>query len=58
MPEVGSMDASYVLAQMKNETDFLHAWAREDRFVAGASFRLFKWTPYFDFHRESSLAPQ
>ncbi|CAI9769655.1 unnamed protein product [Fraxinus pennsylvanica] len=58
VPVVSYMDASHVLVKMNNEGDFLHAWAREGRFVAGASFRLFKWTPDFDLHRESSLAPQ
>lgn len=43
---------------MQNEEDFQHAWTRKGRLVVGASFRLFKWTLDFDFHRESLLAPE
>lgn len=32
-----------VLLHLANEMDYLHAWAREGRMVAGCQFQLFNW---------------
>ncbi|XP_022889695.1 uncharacterized protein LOC111405160 [Olea europaea var. sylvestris] len=55
---IGFMDDVHVLIQLKNETDFIHVWAREGRSLLGMKFRIFKRTPNFDLKREPSIATQ
>lgn len=58
VPMVIFMDEFHVLLHLANEKDYLHAWAREGRFVAGCQFRLFNWSVDFDVNKEPSIAPQ
>ncbi|XP_042958005.1 uncharacterized protein LOC122293494 [Carya illinoinensis] len=58
VPIISFMDELHVLLHLANEKDYLHAWAREGRYVAGCSFRLFNWTADFNVKKEPSIAPQ
>ncbi|KAF5450314.1 hypothetical protein F2P56_030677 [Juglans regia] len=58
IPTVSVMDDYHVLVKMQTERDFMHAWARKGRLIAGSVFRLFRWTKDFDLWKESTLAPQ
>ncbi|KAK1549214.1 hypothetical protein Q3G72_014050 [Acer saccharum] len=58
VPMISFMDNHHVLLHLANEKDYIHAWAREGRVVAGCQFRLFNWSANFDVNKESSIVPQ
>ncbi|CAI9769525.1 unnamed protein product [Fraxinus pennsylvanica] len=58
IPFISIMDVVHVLIQLNNEANFFHVWAREERSVTWANFRMFKWSPDFDLKNERSIATQ
>lgn len=52
------IDKFYVLLHLANKRDYLHAWTREVRVVAGCQFRLFNWSIDFNVRKESSVVVQ
>ncbi|KAF5445102.1 hypothetical protein F2P56_034180 [Juglans regia] len=58
VPMISFMDNYHVLLHLANEKDYVHAWAREGRLVAGCQFRLFNWSVNFDVNKEPSIVPQ
>ncbi|XP_035546552.1 uncharacterized protein LOC118348611 [Juglans regia] len=58
VPMISFMNDFHVLLHLANEKDYLHAWAREGRVVAGVPFRLFNWSMGFDLEREPSIEEQ
>jgi hypothetical protein len=58
IPTVSVMNDHHVLVKLQSERDFVHAWARGGRLIAGYVFRFFRWAKEFDLRKESLLAPQ
>lgn len=55
---ISFMDAHHVLLHLANEKDYLHAWAREGRVVAGCAFHLFNWNIDLDVQKEPLIEAQ
>ncbi|KAI9185127.1 hypothetical protein LWI28_004452 [Acer negundo] len=57
VPMISFIDNHHVLLHLANEKDYILAWARERRVVAGCQFRLFNWSANFDVNKEPSIVP-
>lgn len=55
---VSCMDDFHVLLHLVNESDYLHALAREGWMVAGCKFRLFNWSVDSDVKKNPSTVAQ
>lgn len=55
---ISFMDKQHILLHLKSKIDYMHAWAREERMVAGCNLRLFNWTDDFDVEKEPMTVAQ
>ncbi|KAL0283958.1 UNVERIFIED_CONTAM: hypothetical protein Sradi_7212000 [Sesamum radiatum] len=54
---VGRLNFKHVLIRLNNEEDFSRLWLRGEWTFDNFHMRVFKWSPDFDPHTESPIAP-
>lgn len=54
---LGMMDNRHIGIHFCQEDDYLSLYSSQIQYIGGIAMRVFKWSPYFQVDRESSIVP-